>query len=112
MDRRYQEIKARFLTPCWICGGEAKEAHHLHPEEKSELLKKGSVWKMREDLRIRELQKCVPLCRGCHKYMHAPEHGTRSMYGYRGCRCDACKKAHAEYHKEYREKRKKVAVSG
>ncbi|HEX7119406.1 MAG TPA: hypothetical protein VF212_11490 [Longimicrobiales bacterium] len=33
------------------------------------------------------------------------EHGTHSMY-CRGCRCEACRKGHADYTKEYRRRRR------
>jgi hypothetical protein len=36
-----------------------------------------------------------------------PDHGTRARYNSDGkwkCRCDACKAAHAQYHRDYRRK--------
>jgi len=30
-------------------------------------------------------------------------HGTRTGYGYHGCKCDRCKAAHAQYNREYKE---------
>lgn len=30
-----------------------------------------------------------------------PRHGTTNGYSNLGCRCDECKTAHADYHREY-----------
>ncbi len=38
-----------------------------------------------------------------------PQHGTLTMYRGRGCRCDACRSANAEYARKYHQHRRAVA---
>lgn len=42
----------------------------------------------------------------------AAEHGSASMYDYRKCRCDLCRKSHTERAREYREKFRARGATG
>lgn len=108
---------------------QAYDLHHVSPNTKEKtvsVLIAQRNWKRVTD----EARKCVLVCCRCHREIHAgardcppivpfvvPEklteytivilHGTNNDYATRGCRCDACKAAHAEY--EHRRRRGAVA---
>lgn len=51
--------------PCADCGSwENLEGHHVNPEDKEFPL--SQIWHRREEVRVRELAKCVVLCSSCH----------------------------------------------
>ena len=74
------------------------ELHHTDPTIK--VSHKIFSWsKARRDA---ELQKCIVLCHDCHlqetikQLTKEAEHGTTNRY-YKGCKCQSCKTAFAQY---------------
>lgn len=103
--RRDEWIAGR---PCISCGGyERLEVHHRDPAQKVA----HAVWSWRAERRDAELAKCIILCRPCHEDTHAVLRkidakrrnpcGTYAAYK-RGCRCDECRGANAEYQRDMR----------
>ena len=90
--------------PCVDCGSWIDlEADHVDPKEKIS----HRVWSWSDSRREMELSKCVPRCRSCHlkKTMRDNRwggHGTEAHYSWYGCRCGACRTAHATYRRERR----------
>lgn len=81
---------------CAWCGLSVDLSLH-HIDRTSKVSHK--IWSWTEDRRLRELAKCVVLCRSCHSKHHADEmkrwtHGLASTYK-KGCRCSPC--LHAQY---------------
>ncbi len=60
----------------------------------------------------RSLEDYVELCKRCHCRFDGAElkHGTATGYGHYGCRCDLCRAASTERHRDYL-RRKREAVS-
>lgn len=60
---------------CVVCGfnkyKSALDTHHLHPEEKDVAWKTSRGWKIEKI--IKELEKCVLLCKNCHSAIHNNE---------------------------------------
>lgn len=44
--------------------------------------------------------------------MSADDHGTLSTYTNHGCRCEACKRANADYHRNLRRTRRAALAAG
>lgn len=93
--------------PCQQCGSSKDMmAHHTDPDTKIE----HRVWSWSKKRMEKELKKCIVLCRKCHGRAHrpVPEHGTDSRYTSRDpdvrCRCNLCRKAHAEAAAAYRKR--------
>ena len=90
---------------CSKCGSKEKLViHHVDKTTK----KNHRIWSWSESRRKEELAKCVILCERCHKIEHGyvvDYHGTVTGHKYRGCRCELCKKARAEYSLKYRNKK-------
>ena len=88
-----------------ICGSvDRLEVHHVDPRKKVS----HRIWSWSAGRRFRELQKCIVLCYACHlertrKQLQKPiRHGTNNGYcNPYGCRCIACKRAHAAYQRKY-----------
>ena len=83
---------------CNLCGTtEAPfDVDHIDPATKQYRI--ANIWTRCQEIRDKELAKCQLLCKPCHKaktrterYIPNPEHGTRTMYMARGCRCQPCK---------------------
>lgn len=83
--------------PCKNCGSwEKLELHHIVPEEKES----HNIWSWRDERRLKELEKCVALCKECHKketslynkklFSKDITHGTVSAYLKRKCKCTVC----------------------
>ena len=81
-DRR-EKFKQE-LGPCMVCGTEDDiQIHHLKPTEEPS----HRIWSLNEDRIRKELEKCVPLCRKCHRKLHdrlrryAKSHGPLAQLG-------------------------------
>ena len=86
---------------CESCGsGESLELDHIDPAKKVS----HKIWSWSASRRTAELAKCRPLCAACHKARSDAQlrkplvHGTTTYYR-RGCRCEVCRAAQAEYRK-------------
>ena len=87
--------------PCKECGSEENmELHHLDKEAKED----HKIWSWSEERRLKELAKCVVLCRECHSAVHSRGliHGTDLGYTHYKCRCVNCKEAHTKTNRKYR----------
>lgn len=108
--RWYRRRRERFFADkcCQWCGStESLELHHADPEAKET----HRIWSWSRKRREAELGKCIVVCRQCHQEYHAEEqrmpivHGTNAGYD-KGCRCNACRAAHAERMRDYRRRKK------
>ena len=111
--RRAQWLAAN--GPCARCKTQERlTIDHIDPRAKVA----HSVWSWTKSRRLAELAKCQVLCESCHlkksitngdlvRNRPAVRHGTLSMYGMRGCRCEPCKDARARQYQK--EKAKKAA---
>ena len=92
---------------CSICGVEDElEIHHRDPAEKVS----HAVWSWSAPRREAELAKCSVLCGKCHRHLHriSTRYGCGTVAQYnRGCRCDACRTAHAARQRDYRSRSKR-----
>lgn len=82
--------------PCTTCGSwEDLQVDHIDPGTKAREV--NSMWTWSLARLEEELAKCQVLCKTCHRDKHRVglRHGTRHGYGLHGCRCDACRAAHA-----------------
>ena len=80
---------------CKNCGSSSRlELHHLDPKLKIS----HSIWSWSKERREKELEKCIVLCKECHKevtrlYRLGPLiHGIYAGY-QRGCKCELCMEA-------------------
>lgn len=99
---------------CVKCGAtENLEFDHIIPANKSFEISGGGTFS--EKRWQEELKKCQLLCKPCHQQKTLIDlgqddvkggqiHGTLSSYRY--CKCDACKKAHTDYCREWKRNRK------
>lgn len=95
--------RAEYLADavCAKCGStEDIEIHHRDPAQKVS----HRIWAWRPEQIVEELAKCDTLCARCHAQHHAALRrspcGTHMSYR-RGCRCEACKKGHADHNRRY-----------
>lgn len=116
MLKKYKERREKAIDKlggkCVKCGGTLElQFDHINPEEKSFTIAKRSS--INEEDFWKEIDKCQLLCGECHKLKTLTDmgmkqakgfHGTLSTYRY--CKCDLCKKAKAEYTRNYRKKRR------
>jgi len=115
MNRRYQRRREYALNllgnKCYNCGStEDLEIDHIQPELKSFSISK--FWSIKEDLFLKELEKCQLLCKSCHINKTnndrgcntRDQHGTVVCYDRGKCRCPLCKKAKSAYLKERKNK--------
>lgn len=89
-----------FGGQCCKCGSkEDLQFDHIDPSKKVT----HRFWSWSEKRRLEELRKCQLLCGECHRVKTSEEnrkefqHGTRSMYLERWCRCELCRHAQAVY---------------
>lgn len=71
-QQRYQEFKkflAQFHCPCFMCGTKKDLVFH-HKDPKTKLYDVASMMGMKEDIILKEIAKCVSLCRTCHLKYH------------------------------------------
>lgn len=100
--QKMDEWKRRFGGKCVRCGSvENLHFHHIDPSTKTNSIAK--LWARREEVVEAELVKCELLCKICHDEEHACKHpcGTPQRY-WAGCKCSACKAAHAAHCRTYR----------
>jgi len=95
------------MGPCLFCGEteyEKMAIHNIDPSIKED----HRIWSWKPERIEAELIKCIAMCQPCHNKFHTilkkkqPEHGTNHAYDQYKCRCDECRKAHSEKHKEYK----------
>lgn len=98
---------------CVVCGSqEDLEVDHIDRMSKVD----HRIWSWAHERREAELVKCQVLCQVHHKEktrheIEAP-HGTHSRYCKHGCRCLACKAAHAKTNREWRQQRRRTLHLG
>lgn len=113
-QREYQRLWKRkrkeewFLAngPCVDCGSwQNLELDHENPKEKID----HRVWSWELRKRLKELSKCKPRCRRCHRIKTNKDfgfgeliHGTLWCYQRHRCRCEDCTRAKSESDKKYR----------
>lgn len=88
---------------CVRCGSTDRlELDHVDPTKKVS----HKIWTWSLERRDAELAKCQILCHEHHlektRLDGEPPHGTHSRYVHRGCRCGACRAAHAAQNAQYR----------
>jgi hypothetical protein len=112
--------RAEWVTangPCAACGSnEQLEVDHIDPAKKE--IAAGRLWTMARTnpKRVAELAKCQVLCHSCHvaktKRQRVVEAcPSRGAYK-RGCGCDGCKDANAEYQANRRGNGRREGASG
>lgn len=90
---------------CADCG--STDDLQLHHVDNTDRLT--SAWLRSPERLAEELAKCVILCRKCHmegRHGRVLKHGTKKCYD-KGCRCEECREASAEYKREWRRKNPK-----
>ena len=56
---------------CYICGEFGKiQYHHVDPNKKWEI---SSMWSHKRENLMKEIAKCIPVCKKCHKNIHRSE---------------------------------------
>ena len=114
-QREYQRLwvakrRAKFVSiagdKCVKCGS-TQDLEFDHRDRSTKVDHR--IWSWAEKRIVAELEKCDLLCRKCHTEksileMDYPErqHGTNLMYLKASCRCEECKRAHAEVNSQYR----------
>lgn len=112
VKREYQRKRSAAKRAAWFkgktcanCGSsENLELDHINPELKVS----HRIWSWSDARIAEETSKCQPLCKDCHKAKTSadrlPPHGTNNRYTCKKypCRCDLCKKAHAEANQKYK----------
>jgi hypothetical protein len=98
-QKRKARIHELLGGKCVVCGAtESLEAHHKDPAQKSFNVTAPFAWHRI----LAELEKCELLCSECHYDKHGRTgHGKLSMYRRYKCRCELCKRAYAEYRRNY-----------
>jgi hypothetical protein len=85
--------------PCKQCGSD-KDLRVVNIDWANKFAK--GVWGWKEDRRLEELKKASVLCQTCFDDKHSEDrrkpinHGSTYAYMNRECRCEVCRKAHAE----------------
>jgi 5-methylcytosine-specific restriction endonuclease McrA len=114
---RYEQRRAEALEAlggkCVRCGTiENLEMDHIVAAEKSFSISK--LWSVSKERFEEELTKCQLLCSKCHleKSFASGDippkatHGSHAMYRHYGCRCDPCRAATAEAHRESKRRKR------
>lgn len=105
MLRRYHARRKASIQQlgeqCVKCGSKKLlEFHHTDPDSKDFTVARGASFS--EERWQREIAKCDLLCHNCHVAHHSPKHRCGDVKKYwQGCRCDKCRAAKAEYHRQY-----------
>jgi hypothetical protein len=118
-ERRRQAIE--YLGgKCVKCGStDDLQFDHVDPKTKAVEISKSTL---KKEVFWAEVKKCQLLCGKCHSEKSVVDvgnkparsfHGTLSTYRY--CKCEACKKAHSDYCRDYNKahprKKSNTAVS-
>jgi hypothetical protein len=99
VKRNRAELVALLGGECVVCGDtENLHFHHKDPSQKEFTI--GAAVAFPREERIKEALKCELRCRTHHLEIHAPVHGTESMFRS-GCRCDRCVEGKREYNKKW-----------
>jgi len=97
---------------CAMCGSRKDLLlHHKNPDTKVA----HSIWSWAPKRMLKEIEKCVVLCRKCHSCLHFhsnPEHGTYARYKTHSCRCEKCRAANAVCSRKWRQAARDRAVHG
>ncbi len=108
MKARYKKRRQAAITQlggkCVECGSyDDLVIHHKNPEDRQHTTSELSS--VNEAYWQEELKLCVLLCATCHRNAHRSKApcGTPQRY-WRGCRCDACRKANNAHGKEYKKR--------
>lgn len=71
-QRRVEYMADKFCPHCGTT--ENLVLHHINPNSRDPALKNRSdnnqIWKWCDERRIKELQKCIVVCRSCHRKIH------------------------------------------
>ena len=92
---------------CFQCGETIKSIDNFSIEHKIPYLDSDDpvgLFFDPENISFSHLKCNVRAARSNSKCGPQSEHGTRSRYGY-GCRCSLCRKAQADYQREYMKRR-------
>ena len=109
--RRADYLKYKICINCGESCQEKLQIDHIDPSKKVS----HRIWSWNINKMLAELEKCQILCSKCHHYKTLIQNnglvkeGTDSKYSS-GCRCNKCKKAHANYVKDWRVRRKAILV--
>lgn len=67
------------------------------------------IWSWSAARRNMEIAKCDVRCKKCHDQRHFKEFGykehSKRRYENDGCRCSICRKEHADYQREWRQRK-------
>ena len=102
INKRRKEAVEYLGGKCVDC--DKTEDLHFH-HTKNKYFNIGSMWSWARDALYREIDKCVLLCKLCHKNIHRSkaEHGTYARYKT-GCKCKECNLANRDYTRKIRSK--------
>lgn len=96
---------------CSKCGTtESLTIDHIYNDRSSYITPSHMIKSSKWDELVAELERCQLLCHSCHaRKTHKDngnfefaQHGTNSMYNNNNCRCEDCKIAHRNHHRNYR----------
>lgn len=109
MKRRYNKrriaVIEQFGGQCSRCiSKDELQFHHIDRSSKTMTIAKTAS--LSESRWQEELAKCELLCADCHRKHHKSNHPHGDVKRYwRGCKCELCKQANAEYSRRYRSTR-------
>lgn len=105
---RYAKRREKIITflggKCIICGSTVNlDIDHIDKANKSFSISK--FYNYRWEFLLAELVKCQLLCKEHHKEKNKidngeAKHGSLTMYSHYRCRCDPCKSAWNDWHRE------------
>lgn len=110
MKNRYKKRRSEAIDKlggkCVVCGTtQDLEFDHIEPHTKEITIARASSFS--ESRWQAEIAKCQLLCHTCHVEKHRPEHLCGDVKKYwQGCRCNLCKAARNNHHKEWKRRSK------
>lgn len=110
-ERRARFFRDKICAKCKTEGTKDNplELDHIYPELKWS----HRIWSYSWKRIMEEAAKCQILCHDCHWAKTQKDmdyklvHGKLQGYKKYGCRCDECRKAFLDYHRDYRNRRAK-----